>query len=105
MRKILTISAIWLGLAAQFTMLAGQPAFAGQYDRSGQGQRGNRAGTINPDYYMHKKFYRHEREPIREPNSQVTCDAPDSGLQIPRACRTARYCDASRQVCPVLVDI
>jgi hypothetical protein len=101
MRKILIISAIWLGLAAQFTTLAGQTALAGQYDRSGQGQRGNRAGAINPDYYTHKKFYRHEREP----NGHVTCDAPGSGLQSPRACRSVRYCDASRQVCPVLVHI
>jgi hypothetical protein len=63
MRKIIISCAILLGLTAQLTTFAGPSALAGQLDRTWQGQRSIRAGAVNPDYYAHRKYYRHERVP------------------------------------------
>ena len=51
MCRIAIVSIIWLGLAAHAT------AFAGQFDRPSHGQRGSQAGTLNRDYYVHRRYY------------------------------------------------
>ena len=100
MRKIIISSAILLGLTTQFTTLAGPTALAGQLDRAWQGQRSIRPGAVNPDYYAHKKYYRHELRPNGH-EIAVVHDNRDKSLRGGIARHDALYDAATNKITDV----